>query len=89
MTQLTDVSPLNAQFLRKNFVLRQGAYVCICRSRFMRGSLDANCPTVLETACDCPTQTQEETDYIVLETHGADCDTQFCGTVSILYTCSC
>ena len=54
MTQLTDVSPLNAQFLRKNFVLRQGAYVCICRSRFMRGSLDANCPTVLETACDCP-----------------------------------
>lgn len=26
MTQLTDVSPLNAQFLRKNFVLRQGAY---------------------------------------------------------------
>ena len=32
MTQLTDVSPLNAQFLRKNFVLRQGAYVCICRS---------------------------------------------------------
>lgn len=27
MTQLTDVSPLNAQFLRKNFVLRQGAYV--------------------------------------------------------------
>ena len=79
MTQLTDVSPLNAQFLRKNFVLRQGAYVCICRSRFMRGSLDANCPT----------QTQEETDCIVLETHGADCDTQFCGTVSILYTCSC
>ncbi len=53
------------------------------------GSLDANCPTVLETACDCPTQTQEETDCIVLETHGADCDTQFCGTVSILYTCSC
>lgn len=53
------------------------------------GSLDANCPTVLETACDCPTQTQEETGCIVLETRGADCDTQFCGTVSILYTCSC
>ena len=53
------------------------------------GSLDENCPTVLETACDCPTQTQEENGCVVLETHGADCDTQFCGTGSMLYTCSC